>query len=234
VTSRAIQSRLRKLGSRQKAADLQRFFKTGPGEYGEGDVFRGVTVPASRKIAREFKELPFSEIKLLLRSPVHEERFVALLILVTQFPKATEAGRRKIYEFYLRNTKYINNWDLVDLSAHHIVGAYLLGKPKKPLHELARSACLWERRISIIATFQFIRHDEFSEALKIAKRLLHDEHDLIHKAVGWMIREVGNRDLKTEEGFLKEHYHSMPRTMLRYAIEKFPEAKRLRYLHGRV
>jgi len=212
----------------KRAKITQRFFKTGPGEYGEGDVFLGIVVPEVRKLVKKYSNLKIKEIIKLLHSKIHEERLTALLIMVKKFP--IEENKEKIYNLYLKNTKYINNWDLVDLSADKIVGDYLLNKPKSILYKLARSKSIWERRISIIATFNFIKNNKFTETLKISKILLNDEHNLIHKAVGWMLREVGKRDLKTEERFLKKYYPKMPRTMLRYALEKFPEKKRKQYL----
>lgn len=230
-----IQKRLKKLGNKKYAAVSQRFFKTGPGEYGEGDVFIGIRVPVLRKLAKAYSsELAVAEIAILLRSRIHEERLLALLLLVGLFSKGDDAVRKSIYEMYLKNTKFVNNWDLVDTSAEHIVGAYLMGKNKAVLHRLAASGDLWERRISIMSTFHFIKRHEFSETLKISRMLLFDRQDLIHKATGWMLREVGKRHLQTEENFLKEHYNKMPRTMLRYAIEKFPEQKRQRYLKGKI
>ena len=215
-----------------KKKGLSRFFKTGKGEYGEGDIFLGVTVPKMRRVAKKYKELSIDKIQSLLRSPIHEERLTALLILVENFRKADEPKKTEIFNLYLKNTKYINNWDLVDLSASRIVGEYLKDKPVDILYTLAKSKSLWERRIAIISTFQFIWEGRFAETLKISKILLTDRHDLIHKAVGWMLREVGKRSFKTEEEFLKKHYKKMPRTMLRYSIEKFPEKLRLRYLTG--
>ena len=215
-----------------KKKGLSRFFKTGKGEYGEGDIFLGVTVPKMRRVAKKYKELSIDKIQSLLRSPIHEERLTALLILVENFRKADEPKKTEIFNLYLKNTKYINNWDLVDLSASRIVGEFLKDKPVDILYTLAKSKSLWERRIAIISTFQFIWEGRFAETLKISKILLTDRHDLIHKAVGWMLREVGKRSFKTEEEFLKKHYKKMPRTMLRYSIEKFPEKLRLRYLTG--
>jgi len=212
----------------KRAKITQRFFKTGPGEYGEGDVFLGIVAPEIRKLVKKYSDLKIKEIIRLLHSKIHEERLTALLIMVKKFQ--IEKNKEKIYNLYLKNTKYINNWDLVDLSANKIVGDYLLDKPKSILYKLAKSKSIWERRISIIATFNFIKNNEFEETLKIAKILLNDKHDLIHKAVGWMLREIGKRDLKIEEEFLKKYYPKMPRTMLRYAIEKFPEKKRKQYL----
>lgn len=214
-----------------KAKLLSGFFKTAKGQYGEGDVFYGITVPQSRKIAKEFFTLAFDEIKKLLDSPVHESRLIALIILVHQFEKGTEIQKEKVYNFYLQNTKHINNWDLVDTSAHKIVGEYLLDKDMSILTTLAHSQNLWERRIAIVATAAFIRKNKFKPTFDIATILLHDKHDLIHKAVGWMLREVGKRDQVIEESFLDKYAQKMPRTMLRYAIEKFSPLKRKYYLH---
>ncbi|GBE17126.1 DNA alkylation repair enzyme [bacterium BMS3Abin15] len=218
----------------RRAKLLQGFFKTGPGEYGEGDIFLGITVPEVRKTATKFNELKFSDVKKLLGSKIHEERLTALLILVHNFNIGNEAERNKIFKFYLANTKNINNWDLVDLSAHKIVGEHILDRSRNILYKLARSKKLWEKRISIISTFAFIRDNELKDSLKISEILLNDDHDLIHKAVGWVLREVGKKSLATEEKFLKKHYKKMPRTMLRYAIEKFPEKKRKAYLKGNI
>jgi len=229
-----IQKKLKNLGNKEKAKKHQRFFKTGPGEYGEGDVFIGVTVPELRKLAKEYKAISPNEIKQLLQSPIHEERLLSLFLLINRYSKGDEPEKKRIYELYLKNTKFINNWDLVDCSAGHIVGAFLFERSKKPLYNLADSDNLWKRRISIISTFYFIRHKQFTDTLKIAKILLLDKEDLIHKAVGWMLREIGKRNISVEENFLKKHYKKMPRTMLRYAIEKFPEPKRLRYLKGKI
>jgi len=229
-----IQRRLQKIGNKKHAAVSQRFFKTGPGEYGEGDIFIGIRVPVLRKLVKEYKDLPVSEIKILLRSPIHEERLLAILLFVRKFEKGDGDIKKNIYDIYLKSTAFINNWDLVDTSAEHIVGQYLMDKSKRPLYCLTKSKNLWERRIAIMATFHFVKRHEFSETLKISNMLLADRHDLIHKATGWMLREIGKRDLETEEIFLKEHYKKMPRTMLRYAIEKFPEKKRQRYLKGTI
>lgn len=223
---------LSKLANPRKARILSLFFKTGRGQYGYGDVFLGVVVPDTRRIARAFKDLSVTETVKLLRSNIHEQRLLALLILVEQFRESDDEKRKEIYDLYLNNTKHINNWDLVDLSATHIAGGYLFDKDHSPLIKLAKSSVLWERRIAVLATFYYIKNNDFSETLLIAKILLKDQHDLIHKAVGWMLREVGNRNLAIEEKFLKKHYKSMPRTMLRYAIEKFEEGKRRKYLNG--
>ncbi|MEK9176432.1 MAG: DNA alkylation repair protein [Patescibacteria group bacterium] len=223
----------KKLGNKDKAKTLSGFFKTGEGEYGFGDVFLGIPVPESRKLAIKYKDLNFDELAQLLRSEIHEERLIALLILVHQF-QTDEMLQRRVYEFYLKNTKFVNNWDLVDLSADKIIGVYLIDKPKTVLYKLVKSSNLWERRIAMISTYNFIKNKEFDDTLSIAEILIADENDLIQKAVGWMLREVGNRDLKTEEKFLKIHYKNMGRTALRYAIEKFPEKTRLSYLTGKV
>ncbi|MFH1257254.1 MAG: DNA alkylation repair protein [Candidatus Diapherotrites archaeon] len=216
-----------------KAKLLSRFFKTGKGEYGEGDVFLGVMVPEQRKFAKKYPNLSLEEIQSLLSSKVHEHRLTALFILVSKFKKADENEKKEIFNFYLENAKRVNNWDLVDLSAPNIPGNFLLEKSKKEkavLFRLAKSKNLWEKRIAVLSTFSFIREKRFDESLSIAELLLEDKHDLIHKAVGWMLREIGKRALAAEERFLKKHAVKMPRTMLRYAIEKFPEKKRKAYL----
>ncbi len=228
------QTALREYADKSDALALQRFFKTGPGEYGEGDQFLGVRVPATRCVARNYRDLPLSDILTLLHSTLHEERFLSLIILIQKYQKGTPDEQAEIYGIYLSHTRHINNWDLVDTSAEYIVGTYLRNRSRKPLYELARSESLWERRISIIATFHFIKNNEFDETLKVARMLIHDSENLIHKAVGWMLREVGKRNRNTEESFLKKHYQRMPRTMLRYAIEKFPEDIRQQYLKGTI
>jgi len=221
---------LKKNSNAEKAKLLSGFFKTGKGEYGEGDVFLGITVPVERKIAREFEDLGMGEIQRLLDSKVHEKRMIALFILVDRFKKETETGKKEIFDFYLKNTRNINNWDLVDLSSHKIVGGFLIDKDREILYKLAKSNHLWEKRIAIISTFAFIRENDFSDSLKIAEILLNDKHDLIHKAVGWMLREIGKKDEKKLTGFLDKYSGKMPRTMLRYAIEKLDEKKRKSYL----
>lgn len=231
----AIRLALRGYATPERAKVSQRFFKTGPGQYGEGDVFLGLTAPDARKVAKTYKDLSFEDILDLLHSKFHEERLVALLILVNRFNKGDEEARRYIFELYLSNTAYINNWDLVDLSAGYIVGGFLEDKNKDILYTLACSASLWERRIAMLATFEYIKKGESEVALKVAKILLNDTHDLIHKAVGWMLREVGKRCSQVvEEEFLRDCYKQMPRTMLRYAIERFPEELRKKYLEGRI
>lgn len=241
---KSLKKELKKAANPIKAKILQRFFKTGKGEYGEGDIFLGITVPMLRLIASKYKDLTLKEVEELLKSKIHEERLVALLLLVYKYQKGSKNEREEIYNFYLKNTKYINNWDLVDLSAHLIVGEYVFRsviaseakqsqkKGIDTLEKLARSKNLWERRIAIVATYYFIRNRKFDPTFKVSKILLHDKHDLIHKAVGWMLREVGKKDQKKEEIFLKQHYKTMPRTSLRYAIERFPDTLRLSYLRG--
>ena len=233
-TSGEIAGRLRRRADASRIAGLQRFFKTGPGEYAEGDVFIGVTVPLLRQVCRECRDVAIPDIVPLLGSAVHEERLLALLLLVEAFKRGTGETKREIYQLYLGNTRFINNWDLVDSSAPHIVGAWLFTRSRSPLRRLARSSSLWERRIGIIATQFFIRSGDFEETFRIADLLLADRHDLIHKAVGWMLREVGNRSPKAERAWLESRYPRMPRTMLRYAIEKFPEAERRQYLAGTI
>lgn len=228
-----LQKEVKSLSNKKKAILLQRFFKTGKGEYGEGDIFVGLSVPKSRELAIKYNKLSFLEISDLLKSKIHEERLIALLILVFRF-KRYEKEQKKIYEFYLKNTKYINNWDLVDLSSHKIVGAYLLDKPREILFKLAKSKNLWERRISVIATFKFIAEKDFSTSFSILEILINDKHDLIQKASGWMLREIGKKDMRSEEKFLKIFYKQMGRTALRYSIEKFPESLRQKYLKGEI
>jgi 3-methyladenine DNA glycosylase AlkD len=228
------QKQLRALASPETAAILQGFFKTGKGQYGEGDVFLGIKVPVLRALTKQYRDADLKTIVTLLHSPYHEERMFALLLLMQFYQQGSEENRSAAYDLYLGNTRYINNWDLVDVSAPRIVGCHLQERPRKILHQLARSSMLWERRIAILSTLYFIRYDDFDDTLRIAKILLQDEHDLMHKAVGWMLREVGKRDLVAEETFLKQHYRDMPRTMLRYAIERFPETKRRNYLFGKV
>ena len=221
---------LRALGDPEDARFLQRFFKTGQGEYGEGDVFLGIRVPATRQLARKYRELPLTEIRKLLHAQEHEARLLALILLTQQYQRVDQDLQQKIFEFYLAHTTRINNWDLVDVSAPSIVGAHLYRRDKSLLDELALSTSLWERRIAILATAYFIKRGDYAVTLRIARRLLKDEHDLIHKAVGWMLREVGNRDRDVLLGFLDRHYRAMPRTMLRYAIEKLEASRRAKYM----
>ena len=229
-----LRKKIKSLGSPEVSKTMKWFFKTGKGDYGEGDVFAGLKVPTQRKLASEFRDLSFVDLKVLLNSPVHEERLISLFILIDKFAKSTEKEQQVIFKFYFKNRKGVNNWDLVDLSAPKIIGKYLLEKDKSLLFKFALSKNLWERRIAILSTYEFIRNENYDTTLKIAEILLEDKHDLIHKAVGWMLREIGKRNLMVEENFLKIHYKKMPRTMLRYAIEKFPETKRKKYLQGKI
>lgn len=229
-----VRAQLKELADPEIAAHSQRFFKTGPGEYGEGDRFLGIRMPVLRRIAKQYSDLSLSDIEALLQSRNHEERLLALLILVLQYKRGDDSSRRLIFDFYARNTRFVNNWDLVDSSAHLIVGPYLADRSKRKLHQWAKSKNLWERRIAIMSTFAYIKEGDFDETLSLTEQLVGDDEDLIHKAVGWMLREIGNRDRRVEEAFLKKHYKEMPRTMLRYAIERFPEGNRKRYLAGKV
>jgi 3-methyladenine DNA glycosylase AlkD len=231
LEAEAIRLELQAVADPEKAKLLMRFFKTGRGEYGEGDRFLGIVMPKVRMIVKAHRQASNDDILSLLHSEYHEERMTALLLLVEQYRRGDESRKQAIYNLYLANTAWINNWDLVDLTAPHIVGAQLFGKDAKILKTLARSKDLWERRIAILSTFYFISQRECQEALKIAEILLHDPHDLIHKAVGWMLREVGKRcSMDQECEFLEAHAATMPRTMLRYSIERFPEPLRLKYM----
>jgi 3-methyladenine DNA glycosylase AlkD len=232
MTATAVQDHLRSLGDPDAARAAAGYFKTGSGQYGEGDIFLGLRAAVMHGLAKEYHSLPLGELTVLLRSPIHEDRLLALLILVRRVSRADKATKKEIYRLYLAHTRYINNWDLVDASAREIVGGYLADKSRKPLDRLAASKSLWERRISIIATFYFIRQNDFADTLRIAERLLTDREDLIHKAVGWMLREVGKRHQPTLEAFLRSHGRSMPRTALRYAIERFATEARQAYLDG--
>jgi len=221
---------LEKFKNPKRNVHESRFFKTGKGEYGEGDIFWGVSVPDLRRLAKKYFYLDFSDLQNLLNSKVHCFRQTALIILNNKYKKSSAKEKKFIAGFYLKNTKNVNNWDLVDISAPNIPGDYFFDKDKSILYKLAKSKNLWERRISVMATFSFIRQNQFKDTFKIAEILLKDEHDLIHKAVGWMLREIGKKDLKTEKEFLKKHYLKMPRTMLRYAIEKFSKNEKEKYL----
>ena len=225
-----LRARLQKLASPSDAKFLQRYFKTAPGEYGAGDRFIGIRVPVLRKLAQEFRLLPTRDVTVLLHSPIHEERLLALLILVDAYQRADEPGRTKVFELYLAHLDRINNWDLVDLSAPHIVGQHLAARPRSILFRLARSKTLWHRRVAMLATLHFIRAHDFKDALHLAERLRDDEHDLMHKAVGWMLREIGKRAVAVLRRFLDQYAARMPRTMLRYAIEKLPVTERRRWL----
>ena len=227
-----IRAEFRQLGNPAIAEHSARFFKTGKGEYGEGDRFLGIRVPETRKAVKRYREAPMRSVLSLLKSPYHEERLLAALMLVDRFESGDEAAQRNIYDAYLKHTNYLNNWDIIDGSAHKIVGPWLEKRSRRLLYRLAKSASLWERRIAIMSTYHFIRLHDFDDTLAIAELLLNDDHDLIHKASGWMLREVGNRHRQSEDRFLRRHYRSMPRTMLRYAIEKYPEKQRKAYLNG--
>jgi 3-methyladenine DNA glycosylase AlkD len=232
TTLSTIQKRLRGIADAEIATTSQRFFKTAPGQYAEGDIFLGIKVPTLRLLLKELRVTQPKIISSLLKSKFHEERLFALLLLIDFSRRGDETEKQTAYELYLSHTSHINNWDLVDVSAPHIVGDFLAERSRQPIYQLVKSHSLWEKRIAIVSTFHFIHRNEFDDTLLVAKLLLPDTHDLIHKAVGWMLREVGKRDLKTEEMFLQEYYHSMSRTMLRYAIERFPEARRKEYLKG--
>lgn len=228
----SVKKELASLANPSKARVLQGFFKTGPGQYGEGDEFLGVTVPQSRAVAKKFIEADFSEIKLLLGSKIHEERLVALLILVEKFKKGDGARQKEVFDFFMQNRARANNWDLVDLSADKIAGEHLFSRDKSVLFELAKSSHIWDKRIAIVSTFAFIKKGRFKETFALVEQLLADKHDLIQKACGWMLREAGKRDLAALDAFLKKNHEKMPRTMLRYAIEKFPAKKRRDFLNG--
>lgn len=229
-----IHNKLMEIANPQHAINLQRFFKTGKGDYGEGDIFLGIRNPEIRDLVKLFFKVELDVIIKMLASKYHEERMLSLLILVKKFSKADENGKAKIFNLYISNTKYINNWDLVDLTAPNIIGAYLANKDKDLLFQFANTNNLWEKRISIISTAAFIRANYFDTTFQISELLLHDKYDLIHKAVGWMLREIGKREIDAELMFLNAYYKDMPRTMLRYAIEKFPEELRLSYLKGKI
>ena len=232
MTAAFVLSELQSIGSLEKAVHLSRFFKTGPGQYGEGDRFLGVMVPYSRAIAKANKAMPLEEVQLLLESPWHEARLCALLILVYRFKerKITEEEREQIYSFYIKNARRCNNWDLVDLSCRDIVGEYLVDKDRSILYRLADSENLWEQRIAVVATWAFIRRSDFNDTLALAERLMAHKHDLMHKAVGWMLREVGKKDRETLTNFLERNATQLPRTTLRYAIEHYPESQRQYFL----
>jgi len=234
MTYQHVISHLQKLADPAIASNSAKYFKSQFGEYGFGDFFLGIRVPVLRRCVRQYQDLGLTHIKKLLTSEYHEARLFSLLLMVKQFSKSDEAIKAKIYSLYITHTKYINNWDLVDSSAPYIVGAWLLDKERELLYQFASSPNLWKRRISMLSTANFIKNNQFDDTFNIATLLLNDPHDLIHKAVGWMLREVGNRDREAEEKYLKQNYKAMPRTMLRYAIEKFEPAKRQLYLTGHI
>lgn len=225
-----IKAELERFADQEYALKLQGFFKTGIGQYGEGDLFLGVRVPDQRRISKKYRNAPLSDISQLLRSRIHEHRLTALFILTEQFKRGNEVLRKQIVDLYLDSTAYVNNWDLVDSSSHKILGEWLVDKERSILYQLAESDNIWERRISIISTFAFINREDLTDALALAKILVNDEHDLIHKASGWVLREVGKKDRAALEGFLLENYQQMPRTMLRYAIERLPDERRKFFL----
>lgn len=228
-TAQVLKS-LKVFANPKKAVILQRFFKTAPGQYGAGDIFLGINVPVLREVAKQYVELPLSEVQKLLKSKTHEHRFTALEILVMQYDKGNAQVKKNVFNFYVQNTNYVNNWDLVDTSVEYIVGPYLSDKPKTLLYKWIKSRNMWERRMAIVATFDFIRKNEFSDTLQLSSLVLNDTHDLIHKASGWMLREVGKRDKQVLMRFLNEHSHNMPRTMLRYAIERLSPTERIMYV----
>ncbi|WP_099464759.1 DNA alkylation repair protein [Parabacteroides provencensis] len=230
MTAEFVLNELLSVANPEKAVFLQRFFKTGPGQYAEGDIFLGLVVPLTRNIAKANKQTPLSELQVLVESRYHEARLCALLIVVERFKKASSAEREALYKFYLKNARYINNWDLVDVTCPHVVGAYLLDKDRSRLYELAESDNLWEQRIAMVSTVAFIRKGEFTDTLAIAERLMTHKHDLMHKAVGWMLREVGKKDRNTLTDFLEKYATCLPRTALRYAIEHYPEDQRQYFL----
>jgi len=232
LSRRALEEALTSLADPARAASHAWFFKTGKGQYGEGDRFLGIRVPAMRKVALRFRSLPLSDIKRLLASPLHEHRFVALEILVSRYEQGSGEEQREIYDFYLRHTARINNWDLVDTSAPYIVGEHLLSRPRDVLYEMARSPSLWERRIAIVSCLTFVKRGDTADAFRLAELLLADKHDLMHKAVGWVLRETGKVSRPDLLGFIKSQYTAMPRTTLRYAIEHFPPEQRKRLLAG--
>lgn len=225
---------LRGLADQRVAEHSARFFKCGAGEYGEGDRFLGIRVPVLRKKVTKYRAAPEAATISMLKSTYHEERLFAVLLLVEQYKRGDAAKKDRIYEIYLEHRAYVNNWDLVDSSAHKIIGPHLKHKSRRVLYELAASPSLWDRRIAMLATYHYIQQDNFGDALKLAAILRNDEHDLIHKAVGWMLREIGKHDIQVAENFLRANYKEMPRTMLRYAIEKLPTERRKAYLRGQI
>lgn len=234
VTAEEVVAELLAMRDPARAELQKRYFKTGPGQYGEGDEFLGIGVPVLRKRSRALRAIALSEVLELLYSPYHEARLLAVLAMVEQYQRGNQESRQHVYDLYLENAQRINNWDLVDSSAEHIIGAHLLGRDRKVLKKLARSKSIWERRIAVLSTFHFIRNGEFQDSLELAEFLIDDREDLVHKAVGWMLREVGRRDRQELDEFLSLHYERMPRTMLRYAIEKHEPGERRRYLDGTI
>ena len=232
ITIQRLGEELGELGDKEKALFVARYFKTGEGEYGEGDILLGLTVPVMRKIAKKYLSLPLTTVTKLLKSKIHEERFVALEMMVMKYEKGNMGEKKSVVDAYVHNLETVNSWDLVDTSAPYILGDYLLDRSRKILYKLAKSKNIWERRVAIVTTYTFIKAGDFTDTLAIAELLLSDSHDLIHKATGWMLREVGNKSEMELKAFLQKHYKAMPRTMLRYAIEKFPPDVRKKYLKG--
>jgi 3-methyladenine DNA glycosylase AlkD len=230
VTLAQTRKAVRELANPERASFLLRYFRTGPGQYAEGDQFLGLTMTDVRTLVRQFAALPLADVVKLLHSKWHEERTLAMLLMVKRSARADADTRARLARLYLDNTQYINNWDLVDLSAEHVIGAWLRDRDRAVLYQLARSDSLWERRIAVLTTFQFIKHGDFEDTLRLCELLLDDVHDLIHKATGWMLREVGKRDVAVLRSFLDQHAARMPRTMLRYALEKLPESERKRFM----
>lgn len=223
---------LEKVSSKEYASTLQKFFKTGKGEYGYGDVFVGIKIPSLRSICKKYyRDISFEQLNFFTQNRVHEYRLFAFLILTYKFEKATQQQKKDIYEYYIKHLEYVNNWDIVDLTAHEIVGQYLIDKDRKDIYELLNSDNLWKQRVAVISTYAFIRNGDFKEILSFAKKLLTHEHDLIHKAVGWMLRNMGKKDINELRKFLDSYATEMPRTMLRYAIERLEEPQRKKYLH---
>lgn len=233
-TTKLVINQIRKLANPEIATHSQRFFKTGPGEYGEGDQFLGIRVPVIRRQVKKFRGLTLEQTLEMLKNEFHEIRLFAVLMLVDLFERGDESRRGKIYSEYLNHSEWVNNWDLVDSSAHKIVGAYLSDKSRAPLYQLADSDLLWNKRIAMIACYRLIKLDDFEDTTELAKFFLSETHDLMHKAVGWMLREIGNRNFEFEDQFLAKHYKKMPRTMLRYAIEKFPNDRKKAYMKGQI
>ena len=232
MKAETIKQQLIDLSNKDKAKTLSSFFQTKEGQYSHGDVFLGVTVPQIRNVVAPYKSLTLNEVSKLLQSELHECRFAALVILVNQFKKANDTERENIYNFYLSHTRYINNWDLVDVSCHKIVGPWLIDKDRTPLYDLAKSDWLWDQRIAIVSTYAFIRNNDFEDTLRLSEYFMNHPHHLINKACGWMLREVGKRDLATLRMFLNEYAPHMPRVMLRYSIEKLSEEERKTYLRA--
>lgn len=234
ITAKTMRDALRPLADSQIASHSARFFKSAPGEYGEGDHFLGIRVPVLRRQVKAFRGAPLTAVRVLLRSRYHEERLFAVLLLVSKYGRGDDDEKQRVYDVYMANRRFVNNWDIVDSSAHLIVGPHLAEGDRAAIYSLARSGSMWDRRIAMMSTYHYIRGQDYRDALKIARILREDDQDLIHKVVGWMLREIGKRDRAVEERFLRSNYKKMPRTMLRYAIEKFPESRRKAYLHGKV